>query len=386
MTDQPAPTEIIYEEPFRIFFPLGILCGLAGISLWFGPYLGLGLPHSGLYHGLLQIQGFIMAFAVGFLMTSLPRFMEAPRSRWWEILLNAVLLLGNAIALYLGAWRLAEYLFLALVIHMLLFVLQRFVKREDNPPPAFVLAGFGLLCALAGGWFLLHPLSGFSKMGQSMLEQGMLLGFVMAVGSHLGPRLLYGNRHYPDTEGPEFRKKLWIFLGTGLLLFLSFPLEAGFSLLWGRLLRGLVVTAYLLAVVRIHRPPSRPLLHLYLLWFSFWCVPTGQWLVALSPTYEMTALHVTFIGGFGLMTLVIATRVIVAHCNFDEMWEVNSWKIAIPGILFILALLVRIGADLVPQYYLDLLSTGAGIWLVGALAWGAIFAPKVGPSNISPDD
>ena len=68
------------------------------------------------------------------------------------------------------------------------------------------------------------------------------------------------------------------------------------------------------------------------------------------------------------------------------MWEVNSWKIAIPGILFILALLVRIGADLVPQYYLDLLSTGAGIWLVGALAWGAIFAPKVGPSNISPDD
>ena len=100
----------------------------------------------------------------------------------------------------------------------------------------------------------------------------------------------------------------------------------------------------------------------------------------------MTALHVTFIGGFGLMTLVIATRVIVAHCNFDEMWEVNSWRVALPGILFILALLARIGADLIPQYYLGLLSAGAGIWLIGALTWGAIFAPRVGPSNISPDD
>ena len=94
--------EILREEPFRIFFPLGALGGLAAGFPWLAPYMGLGLPQGGLHHGLLQIQSFVMPFAVGFLMTALPRFMEARGSQWWEIALNAVLLVGSAVGLHLG--------------------------------------------------------------------------------------------------------------------------------------------------------------------------------------------------------------------------------------------------------------------------------------------
>ena len=378
--------EILLEEPFRVFFPLGVLGGLAGVFLWLAPYLGLGLPHGGLYHGLMQIQGFALAFAVGFLMTSLPRFMEAQRTRGWEIGLNAVLLAGSGLALYLGAWRAAEIGYMALLAHMLVFALRRFAGRQDNPPPAFVLVGFGLLCGLAGGWFLLYPLSGFIRLGPNLLEQGMFLAFVMAVGSHLGPRLLHGNREYPETEGPVFRKMLSIYCGVGLLLVASFPLEAGWSPMWGRLLRGLVVTVQLLIAVRIHRPPRRPLCHLYLLWLSFWGVPAGIWLAALFPDYEMAMLHVTFVGGFGLITLMIANRVVVAHCDFEELWERNGWSLAVPGVLVVLAAAARLGADLYPAAYMGMLHGGAGLWLLGMLLWGIAFVPKMGPGNVSPDD
>ena len=384
--DESSYLEVFCEEPFRLFFPLGIFCGLVGASHWLWYYLGLVPSYSGLYHGLMQIQGFAAAFAVGFLMTSLPRFLEAPRSRPWEILLNLILLFGGALALYLDRWRLAEYGFLALILHMLLFSARRFAHRQDNPPPAFLFVAVGFLCGLGGGLFLLWPLSGFAKLGQSLLEQGMLLGFVMAVGSHLGPRLLHGDRSYPETAGPQFRRKLWIYLVASLFLLLSFPLEAGLSLLWGRLLRALIVTLYLLATVRIHRLPYRRLFHLYFLWLSFWCIPLGLWLSALFPGYEMAVLHITFIGGFGLMTLVIANRVIVAHCNFDELWEKNSWTAVLFGLASLLALFARLAADLHPSYYFGWLHVGAGFWLLGAVIWGVAFIPKAAPWNISPDD
>lgn len=378
--------EILLEEPFRVFFPLGVLGGLAGVFLWFAPYLDLGLPHGGLYHGLLQIQGFALAFAVGFLMTSLPRFMEASRSQGWEIGLNAILLVGSGLALYLGAWRVAEFGYMALLAHLLIFALRRFAGGQDNPPPAFVLVGFGLLCGLAGGWFLLYPLSGFIRLGQNLLEQGMFLAFVMAVGSHLGPRLLHGDRDYPETEGPVFRKMLWLYCGAGLLLVASFPLEAGWAPVWGRLLRALVVTVQLLAAVRIHRRPRAGLWHLYLLWLSFWCVPAGIGLAGLFPDYEMAMLHVTFVSGFGLITLTIASRVVVAHGDFEALWERNAWSLALPGILLVLGTAARLGADLHPAAYLGMLHGGAGLWLLGTLLWGIAFVPKMGPGNVSPDD
>ena len=192
--------DILLEEPFRIFFPIGVFGGFAGIFLWLAPDMDLGLPYGGLYHGLLQTQGFVMPFAVGFLMTVLPRFMETTGSKKWEIGLSVVLLVGSMVALYSGAFEVAEFAFLALLIHLLIFVLRRFVTRQDNPPAAFFLVGFGLLGGVAGIGLLLYPLPGFNRLGQNLLEQGMFLAFVMAVGSYLGPRLLYGVKGFPETE------------------------------------------------------------------------------------------------------------------------------------------------------------------------------------------
>lgn len=53
---------------------------------WLWYYLGWIDRYAGLYHGLFQIQGFERAFAAGFLMTAMPRFLETPGTRPWELL------------------------------------------------------------------------------------------------------------------------------------------------------------------------------------------------------------------------------------------------------------------------------------------------------------
>lgn len=378
--------EIVLEEPFRILFPLGFLGGIAGVFLWLAPYMDLGLPRGGFYHGLLQIQGFVMPFAIGFLMTVLPRFMETRHSQVWEIGLSAVLIIASNLALYLEAWQVAELGFLVLLLHLLIFALRRFASRRDNPPPAFVLVGFGMLCGLIGGVLLLFPLPGFIRLGPNLLEQGMLLALVMAVGSYLGPRLLYGVRGFPETKGPVFRSRLRLYGVLGLLLLVSFPMEAGWTPIWGRLLRALVVTVQLLVAVRIYHLPQAGRWHLYLLWLSFCSVPAGLWLVCLFPDYAMAMLHVTFVSGFGLLTIMISSRVVVGHCDVEDLWMRNAWSLIMPGLMLVLAAVARLSADLYPAAYLILLYGGALLWLLGMLIWGGVFVAKMAPSNVAPDD
>jgi len=377
---------VLLEEPFRIFFPLGALGGLLGVFLWLAPHVGLGPPFVGFYHGLLQIQGFVMPFAVGFLMTVLPRFLEAQQARGWEIALSAVLLVGGGLSLYLGAWQIAELGFMVLLLHLSVFALRRFAARGDNPPPAFILVGFALLCGLGGGLLLLFPPSGFVRLGQNLQQQGIVLALVMAVGSYLGPRLLYGVKGFPETEGPAFRKKCWMYGAAGVLLLGSFAVEAGWAPVWGRLLRALLVTVQLLAAVGIHRRPQTGRWHLYLLWLAFWSVPTGLWLAGSFPAYEIAMLHLTFAGGFALLTLMVASRVVTGHCDLQDLWMRNAWSLLLPGLLLILAAAARLAADLYPAAYLELLSGSSALWLLGILLWVVVFVPKTAPWRVAPDE
>jgi uncharacterized protein involved in response to NO len=362
------------------------LAGFVGAFLWLAPDMDLALPYGRLFHGLLQIQGFVMAFAVGFLMTVLPRFMETDGSKVWEIALSVLFLIGSTVALFVGALEVAEFGFLALLIHPLVFALRRFVVRKDNPPAPFVLVGFGLLCGVAGVGFLLYPPPGFNRLGQNLLEQGMFLAFVMAVGSYLGPRLLYGVKGFPETEGPLFRKKLWMYAAGGILLLLSFVLEAGGAAVLGRLLRALIVSIQLLVEIRIYRRPHAGYWHLYLMWFSFWCVLLGLWLSGLFPAYEMTMLHITFVGGFGLLTILIGSRVITGDCDVKDLWLQNAWQLGLPGSLIFLAGVSRLGAGFFSEHYAVFMYCGVCLWLLAMLLWGVLFMPRAHPRHVAPED
>src|SRR5579883_1668346 len=70
-------------DPYRIFFPLGIVFGIVGVSIWPLYYYGVTEGYSGRAHAFVQTDGFLYAFIAGFLLTAVPRFTgtEAPSRR-----------------------------------------------------------------------------------------------------------------------------------------------------------------------------------------------------------------------------------------------------------------------------------------------------------------
>ena len=138
-------------EPFRIFFPLGVLFGISGVSLWPLFYLGLHTSfYPGMMHARVMIEGFLGAFIFGFLGTAMPRVIGAPPLKRCELWALVVLHL-TAIGLHIGLQPFAgDGVFLVLLVFFLVCMGRRFARRADMPPPGFSLVGLGFLNALAG--------------------------------------------------------------------------------------------------------------------------------------------------------------------------------------------------------------------------------------------
>ena len=171
----------------------------------------------------------------------------------------------------------------------------------------------------------------------------------------------------------------------GLALFISFPIEAAVHSGTGQVLRAVIVSGYLFGVLRVYRSPVQPWFHVHLLRLSFWSLCAGLWLPPLLPDHSLAALHLTFIGGFGLMTMIIATRVVTGHCDAEGLWQGNRLAVVIPIGLIAGSVPVRLAADLFPLFYFECLAAAGALWLVGVTLWGLICLPKLGPSHVTPN-
>ena len=116
------------REPFRIFFPLGVLLAWIGVSHWLLYATGVAATYSCRFHGLVQMQAFMMAFAIGFLLTALPRRTQTPpvaRMEMVALVAALVVMAGAAIAEH---WVIAETAYAALFALLIEFALRRFMK------------------------------------------------------------------------------------------------------------------------------------------------------------------------------------------------------------------------------------------------------------------
>src|SRR5262245_32554288 len=76
----------IAREPFRIFFPAGVVAGLAGVALWPLLFAGIYAFYPGNIHAHLMVHGFFAGFIFGVLGTGLPRMLSAKPFRLPEVL------------------------------------------------------------------------------------------------------------------------------------------------------------------------------------------------------------------------------------------------------------------------------------------------------------
>jgi len=371
------------SEPFRLFFPLGIALGWVGIGHWLLYSTGVSATYSCLMHGLLQMQAFLMAFAIGFLFTAIPRRTQSTPPSAIEMLAAIALLLGVAAALVAGAWIAAELGYLLVFALLLQFAIRRLVGAgaSRRPPAAFVLIPIGIAHGMAGALLLAVGL-GFgarpvwTTLGALFVEQGVFLCFATGVGALVLPLMAGAAPPHDLGSSPAEARKAIAYAAAGAAIFASFLLEIAGHARTGPLVRaGVVALAACLGGGAL-RLPSKPGVHRHLVWIAVWLMPIGLAASALVPDYRVPALHVLFIGGFSLLTLGVATHVTLSHLDLPALALGRPPAIVLVGVLVLVAMAARVAADWSDTYFLHL-AWAAASWMIATLVWLAFLGPKL---------
>lgn len=380
-----AATPLWRRQPYRVFFPLGLLLAWCGVAHWLLHGLGLLPDYRPVFHAITQIQGFMMCFAVGFLFTAIPRRTGTAPPAAWQMILAAAAPVGVTVAAWFERWALTQAFWLALVVVLATFAVGRFrsAAAARRPPNSFVWIPLSLAIGVVGSaligafgilgdeYYWLHEL------GRLLLLQGMFVGLVVGVGGLVFPILTRG---LGPPDGTAVTGDRLVRVGhvlAALVLVASFWIETQVSLRGGLALRAGLVLVLLLAGAGIARPPSLPGWHRWLVWLAAWMVPAGYVLAALYPEQKKAGLHVVFIGGFALMALSVGLHVTLAHGGHEGLVRGRPWQVPAYGGLLGAALVMRALVDFDPTRFFPWMAASAAAFLLGSLVWAGLVLPRI---------
>jgi len=377
---EPAVGLPLLAEPFRIFFPTGLLLGAVGVSLWLVFYLGLTRDYPNITHARLMIEGFMASFIFGFLGTAGPRLTSTPAFSFAELSILFTLDLLAA-GLHLGgSHRAADVCFTLCLLFFAGVLVRRFRLRKDSPPPNFVLVALGILCGITGSALVAsaetEQFSPAYRFGSALLNQGFVLLPICGVAPFFIRRLL--DLPTPDLpssrEFPPGWRRLAAFAGlTGLAIIISFVIELSNWPRAGASLRMIALAVYLATQLPL-RESSFLANSLRL---GVLMIPLGFAVQAISPDNRLGALHIVFIMGFNFVTFTVAVRVIFGHSGNLSRLSRRQWFFILTGALLFLAMIARFSADVPPTSRIPHLISAAICWLLAALIWGVNVLPKV---------
>jgi uncharacterized protein involved in response to NO len=369
---------IVLAEPYRLFFPLGWLMGIMGVSYWLLVSTNLVSTYNTFYHGSIQIELFCSAFAVGFLLTALPKFLGTRTTTKYELLALTVTYLVLAGTTLSGALFAAQGSFILLIFLLVRFAVVRVRERKSMPPYSFLLVAFGLLEGVVGAFLINYPCSLFPMLGQKFLEQGMFLSLSLGIGSFLAPRLMgvvdtanavVSLPGRGDTNLPWYSSPIVAVLLIGLIIFVSFLVETGWNREVGFFLRA-TATFFCLVRFNIFRLPRRESLSGLFAAVALWSIALGTLLAAFFPNHEIAALHLMYIGGFSFLILTIGAQVISSHGGIHRFWQINKIGAILAALALLTATLCRFTATIFGAYYFGLLGISALAFDIAMLFWG----------------
>ncbi len=360
-------------EPYRVFFALGTVWSLVGVALWPLFYQGLLAVHPLLSHSRLMVEGFGGAFIVGFLGTAGPRMASAPKLSPPELIGLVALHTGASLSHLLGRHGLGDLLFVALLVSLMVCLAVRVRRfRSEPPPPQLLLALGGLLCGAVGAGMLaasasLPDLRAY-RLASLLLYQGLLLPPVLGIGSFVFPRILGGAFGEAATDG-ETRRKRRRTVAALVSLTGSFVVEAYLSALAGGLLRAAVCLVYLLLEVPWRKQAGEGTLAAGLR-VSLVAGLSGLVLAAFAnPSQRVSVDHLLYVGGFGLLMLVVGSRVLFGHSGQLADFSKRSWPACFLVGLALLAAATRAIPALAPQVAVSHHQYAALTWAGLAILW-----------------
>lgn len=316
----------------------------------------------------------------------MPRMLDAPPLRAGEVsyMVGMLCLVGGSH--FLGHSVTGDSLFLLLLLSFPLIMRSRFVARKDVPPPGFLLVGLGWMSAVVGtSILLLFPfitLDAFwYSLANLLLFQGFLMFPILGIGAFLFPRFFgLPNLHNLDESRslpPGWIRRAMLAGVCGVIVMLGFIVEAKGELRLGPLLRLLGAGIYFGREVPFFRTFRNHGTLGVCLGTALLLLMTGMLCQALFPQYAKGMEHIVLVGGFGLLTMTVATRVVLGHSGQTHRLKIKIRPLTIAMGLIILSLATRISADVFPQVMLTHHIYAAVIWIAAALVWAVKILPGV---------
>jgi uncharacterized protein involved in response to NO len=363
-------------DPYRILFPLGLLYGLLAALVW-PLHVSHVLPYPADMHWTLMIQGFVHCFILGFLLTALPAFLHADRCHRTElgVAVASMVVLGAAT---LAGWHaVAQGAYLLTLATLVVVAARRIPVRRGDPPEEFVFVAMGLLFGFGGGLWGLATAAGWApepapRFPLRLISRGLVLCIVLGVGGLLVPTfaamkdpLVVLGIAKPGQRHP--RRRAYIPLA---LLFAAALVAEGYGRAnLGSWLRVAAATPILLLVWKLFRLPGRRDLLSFTLWGAGWFLGIGLWFSALVPAHAIAGFHIMFLGGFGLLILGIATRVVVTHGKYPLQYERSILRVRVVALV-LLALALRLAGDFSQERAMHFYAGSGTLWILAWLDWG----------------
>ncbi len=382
----PATLPSFAREPYRVFFPLATVAGILGAALWplhFGGWLA---DYPGLAHARIMAHALFGGFIFGFLGTAMPRMLSAPPLRPPETLTLVAAHVAMLASYMAGSVFAGDLLFMLLLAGFVIMMLLRARHRQDIPPPGFVMVGLALAAVATGGVIALMEsrveLDYFWITLQRLLSyQAFILLPILGVGPFILPRFfgLESAHNFPETLAPprEWKRKALLAGGAGFVILTTFVLEAAG---WYRTAYGIrfaTVLSYTLKELPVRRGPSGATVLGAAIRGAFVSIAAGFLAVALFPAYRIALLHLTLVGGFALITFIVATRVVYGHSgNLQLLQRPNRWLIPV-FVLMLVGMATRISGDFWPRIMASHYVYGALLWIAGVIIWAVRVLPKV---------
>lgn len=391
MPDPPF-IRLVAGQPYRLLFPTGTLLSIFGAILWPLHAWGALPAYPAVAHARIMSQGFLACFVFGFLGTAAPRLIGAPGLTATEVFSLASLLISSACLHAAGRTLWADQIFLLALLFFIGSLAVRIIVRKDVPPPSFLIAALGLLCALAGdALFIFGPLADLppwhDALARLLMYQGFLLLPVLGVGAFLLPRFFGtpNRQDFPESFAPPegWTAATGWALACGVAVIVSFVIEAAGLVMTAKLIRSAVVIGYLVWQLPPNRARATGTISRCVaaaLFFLACAYPVS----AFAPPPPIAWAHVLFIGGFALLTVAVATRVILGHSGGGHRFSKPIRPLQVFAGMAILAMATRVSADFLPKIRLSHLAYAGVAWIVGLIVWSIAILP--GTTKPEPDE
>ena len=361
--DSRAARPALLREPYRVFFPSGVVYALlimAGWGLWL-LYLGgqgPGVPVPALppawVHGHTLIWGVIQFFIFGFILTAIPRQCrhpdEIPPRRFLALLGGFWVAQGG---IWIGALAGIPGLAAAgaglgaLLIIAAAAGLARWLPDAGNPhQPRFAVTGL----ALSGTAALVDAVAWALGSGQLhgwAIRAGLYaeIGLALALAHRLVP--MFARNAIPGYLGAQGQSFLpWLAGGIGARLALG-AIPASWAVTAGGIL-DLLLAAWVLR--ELLRWSPRTAIRQWLVgsklvpvaWFALGFALSGLVSLGLQwPDAGRSWIHALGLGGMASLAMAFTTRVSLGHAgralNPDRLLRTAFWALQLAAILRLLA-------------------------------------------------